>query len=125
MPTTRSLLMVAFMLQTSFVKVSNAFRSSSSFFGPRHHSQQQQQQQQIRSTSSSSTALCMKTIAVFGASGLTAAECVYQALQNGDTVIGLTRYVLPMYNTLQKNECHPSTCRSGTVMSLSDISQSQ
>jgi len=33
----------------------------------------------------------MKTIAVFGASGLTASECVYQALQNGDTVIGLTR----------------------------------
>jgi hypothetical protein len=33
----------------------------------------------------------MKTIAVFGASGLTAQECVYQALQNGDTVIGLTR----------------------------------
>jgi uncharacterized protein YbjT (DUF2867 family) len=38
-----------------------------------------------------STALCMKTIAVFGASGLTASECVYQALQNGDTVVGLTR----------------------------------
>jgi uncharacterized protein YbjT (DUF2867 family) len=40
---------------------------------------------------SSSSALCMKTIAVFGASGLTASECVYQALQNGDTVVGLTR----------------------------------
>ena len=35
----------------------------------------------------------MKTIAVFGASGLTGQECVYQALKNGDTVIGLTRYV--------------------------------
>jgi nucleoside-diphosphate-sugar epimerase len=35
----------------------------------------------------------MKTIAVFGASGLTASECVYQALKNGDNVIGLTRYV--------------------------------
>lgn len=34
----------------------------------------------------------MKTIAVFGASGLTAAECVFQALKNGDTVVGLTRY---------------------------------
>jgi hypothetical protein len=34
------------------------------------------------------------TIAVIGASGLTAQECVYQALQNGDTVVGLTRYVL-------------------------------
>mmetsp|Transcript_15009 Transcript_15009/g.22083 ORF Transcript_15009/g.22083 Transcript_15009/m.22083 type:complete len:285 (+) Transcript_15009:88-942(+) len=35
--------------------------------------------------------LCMKTIAVFGASGLTASECVYQALENGDSVVGLTR----------------------------------
>jgi hypothetical protein len=35
--------------------------------------------------------LCMKTIAVFGASGLTAQECVYQALRNGDSVVGLTR----------------------------------
>lgn len=33
----------------------------------------------------------MKTIAVFGASGLTASECVYQALQQGDKVVGLTR----------------------------------
>jgi len=33
----------------------------------------------------------MKTIAVFGASGLTASECVYQALKSGDTVIGMTR----------------------------------
>lgn len=33
----------------------------------------------------------MKTIAVFGASGLTSSECVYQALKNGDTVVGLTR----------------------------------
>lgn len=31
------------------------------------------------------------TIAVIGASGLTASECVYQALQEGDTVVGLTR----------------------------------
>ena len=31
------------------------------------------------------------TIAVIGASGLTAAECVYQALKEGDEVIGLTR----------------------------------
>ena len=35
--------------------------------------------------------LCMSTIAVFGASGLTASECVYQALQDGDNVVGLTR----------------------------------
>lgn len=41
--------------------------------------------------SNSKTLLCMKTIAVFGASGLTASECVYQALANGDTVVGLTR----------------------------------
>jgi len=33
----------------------------------------------------------MKTIAVFGASGLTASECVYQALKDGNKVIGLTR----------------------------------
>jgi len=39
----------------------------------------------------SESALCMKTIAVFGASGLTASECVYQALANGDSVVGLTR----------------------------------
>jgi hypothetical protein len=31
------------------------------------------------------------TIAVFGASGLTASECVYQALRDGDKVVGLTR----------------------------------
>lgn len=38
-----------------------------------------------------SSQLCMKTIAVFGASGLTASECVYQALENGDSVVGMTR----------------------------------
>jgi hypothetical protein len=42
----------------------------------------------------SNTQLDMANIAVFGASGLTASECVYQALENGDTVVGLTRYVL-------------------------------
>jgi nucleoside-diphosphate-sugar epimerase len=36
----------------------------------------------------------MKTIAVFGASGLTASECVYQALKEGDNVVGLARYDL-------------------------------
>ena len=41
-------------------------------------------------TASSSTSLDA-TIAVFGASGLTASECVYQALQDGDKVVGLTR----------------------------------
>lgn len=39
----------------------------------------------------SSSALCMKTIAVFGASGLTSQECIYQALKDGDKVVGLTR----------------------------------
>jgi len=33
----------------------------------------------------------MKTIAVFGASGLTASECVYLALNDGNNVVGLTR----------------------------------
>jgi hypothetical protein len=41
-------------------------------------------------TTSTTTALDA-TIAVFGASGLTAQECIYQALRDGDTVIGLTR----------------------------------
>mmetsp|Transcript_25313 Transcript_25313/g.38878 ORF Transcript_25313/g.38878 Transcript_25313/m.38878 type:complete len:271 (+) Transcript_25313:72-884(+) len=43
-----------------------------------------------KSPSSSSTAL-QANIAVFGASGLTAQECVYQALKDGDSVFGLTR----------------------------------
>jgi len=42
-------------------------------------------------SSSSQSALSMATIAVFGASGLTASECVYQALKEGDSVVGLTR----------------------------------
>ena len=39
----------------------------------------------------SSTTALQANIAVFGASGLTAQECIYQALKDGDTVIGLTR----------------------------------
>ncbi len=39
----------------------------------------------------SETSLCMKTIAVFGASGLTGSETVFQALADGDNVVGLTR----------------------------------
>lgn len=42
-------------------------------------------------SSNGKSILCMKTIAVIGASGQTSSECVYQALQNGDKVIGLTR----------------------------------
>ena len=41
-------------------------------------------------TRTSSTSLDA-TIAVFGASGLTAQECVFQALKDGDKVVGLTR----------------------------------
>lgn len=39
----------------------------------------------------SESALSMKTIAVFGASGLTGSEAVFQALNEGDSVVGLTR----------------------------------
>jgi len=44
-----------------------------------------------RVVTSSTTSLEMATIAVFGASGLTSSECVYQALERGDTVVGLAR----------------------------------
>ena len=37
------------------------------------------------------SSLCMKTVAVIGASGLTASECIYQALKDGHKVVGLTR----------------------------------
>ena len=48
--------------------------------------------QQIRRPIASATATALDaTIAVFGASGLTAQECVYQALRDGDKVVGLTR----------------------------------
>jgi putative NADH-flavin reductase len=40
---------------------------------------------------SAATTHLQATIAVFGASGLTSRECIYQALKDGDTVIGLTR----------------------------------
>lgn len=60
---------------------------SSSFIG----SQQASSQLYTASNKLSNSALCMKTIAVFGASGLTASECVFQALKNGDKVVGLTR----------------------------------
>ena len=44
-----------------------------------------------RPTTITSTTALDATIAVFGASGLTAQECIYQALRDGDTVVGLTR----------------------------------
>lgn len=46
-----------------------------------------------RAASKSTSTLCMSTIAVIGATGLTASECVYQALKNGDEVVGLARSV--------------------------------
>jgi uncharacterized protein YbjT (DUF2867 family) len=78
---------------------------------------------------SSSSALCMKTIAVFGASGLTASECVYQALQRGDKVVGLTRnpsnLVIPKGSggakageALSDNNL---TCLAGDVTSMADV----
>lgn len=69
---------------TLFLLASSASAFTSSFIGKTrvHHP---------ISASSSNSALCMKTIAVFGASGLTASECVFQALKNGDDVVGLTR----------------------------------
>jgi hypothetical protein len=73
---------------TPAILTTSAFQSSSQFLGnhPRYFNTR------VRG-GNSDTALCMKTIAVFGASGLTASECVYQALKNGDTVVGLTRYL--------------------------------
>lgn len=71
----------------SSLMVANAFTvsSQSSFTqGSSFHSKTSR-------PSSSKSCLHMKTIAVIGASGLTASECVYQALQNGDSVVGLTR----------------------------------
>jgi len=62
----------------------NAFSVNKSSFVRNSSSKQAYARQQPSS-------LCMKTIAVIGASGLTASECVYQALQNGDSVVGLTR----------------------------------
>mmetsp|Transcript_22511 Transcript_22511/g.31398 ORF Transcript_22511/g.31398 Transcript_22511/m.31398 type:complete len:277 (-) Transcript_22511:1351-2181(-) len=44
-----------------------------------------------RSAPAHSSSALDATIAVIGASGLTASECVYQALENGDNVVGLTR----------------------------------
>lgn len=62
-------------------KYGDAFRPSSSFVPA----------SSLKSTVRSDSNLFMKTIAVIGASGLTASECVYQALRDGDNVVGLTR----------------------------------
>ncbi|OEU18753.1 NAD(P)-binding protein [Fragilariopsis cylindrus CCMP1102] len=66
----------------STLSVADAFRSS--FAGSRAGPV-------ATARTNDSTMLCMKTIAVFGASGLTGSECVFQALKEGDTVIGLAR----------------------------------
>jgi nucleoside-diphosphate-sugar epimerase len=76
------------------------------------------------------SSLCMKTIAVFGASGLTASECVYQALENGDSVVGLTRnpskLVIPKGSGGSKAgeslRQHPNlTLIGGDVTKMSDV----
>lgn len=54
--------------------------STSAFVSPR-----------TSTNNSPSSSQLQATIAVFGASGLTSQECIYQALKDGDTVIGLTR----------------------------------
>ena len=54
--------------------------STSAFVSPR-----------TSTNNSPSTSQLQATIAVFGASGLTSQECIYQALKDGDAVIGLTR----------------------------------
>lgn len=83
----------------------------------------------VASGVSSSSSLCMKTIAVFGASGLTASECVYQALENGDSVVGLTRnpanLVIPKGSGGSKAEqplTNPNlTMIAGDVTKMSDV----
>lgn len=68
------------------MKLSTAFAtallvgSTSAFVSPR-----------TSTNNSPSSSQLQATIAVFGASGLTSQECIYQALKDGDTVIGLTR----------------------------------
>ena len=65
---------------SSLLLTSATILGTTTAFAPRHNAP----------VTHSSTALDA-TIAVFGASGLTAQECVYQAIKDGDTVIGLTR----------------------------------
>jgi len=77
----------------------------------------------------SSTNLCMKTIAVFGASGLTSSECIYQALNDGDSVVGLTRnpsnLVIPAGSGGGEGETpltSPNlTCIAGDVTKAADV----
>lgn len=75
----------ATLLSVLFLKQVSCFTVNKSTFIPSNIVQQSTKK------TTTTTTLCMKTIAVFGASGLTASECVYQALKSGDTVIGMTR----------------------------------
>lgn len=75
----------ATLLSVLFLKQVSCFTVNKSTFIPSNIIQQSTKKK------TTTTTLCMKTIAVFGASGLTASECVYQALKSGDTVIGMTR----------------------------------
>ena len=75
----------ATLLSILFLKQVSCFTVNKSTFIPSNVVQQSTKK------TTTTTTLCMKTIAVFGASGLTASECVYQALKSGDTVIGMTR----------------------------------
>jgi hypothetical protein len=74
----------ALFLLATLVSAAEAFQSS---FGGSRLSLVQSQ----RHSGLSNSALCMSTIAVFGASGLTAQECVVQALERDYNVVGLTR----------------------------------
>ena len=71
---------VVLLLLTTLVSATEAFQSS--LVGTRLLSQR-----------ASNSQLCMSTIAVIGASGLTAQECIYQALERDYNVVGLTRWV--------------------------------
>ena len=82
-----------------------------------------------RDASMTSSSLNMANIAVFGASGLTSSECVYQALQNGDTVVGLTRnpenLVIPSGSGGDKKsqplKDEKLTCIAGDVTKMEDV----
>ena len=78
-------------LLVAVINIDTAIAFQSSFAGTRISNTKHTPTFVSRSSSSSKSTLYMKTIAVFGSSGLTASECIYQAIQNGDTVVGLTR----------------------------------
>ena len=82
-------LVLAFVVSGVVSSVASAFTPASTFLvSTVHH---RSSHSSSSSSSSSSSNLFMKTIAVFGASGLTSREVIYQALESGDRVVGLTR----------------------------------